>query len=290
MSHPVHAFAKPARTPEQLLAHLQQRGLTVVDSAAAKSALNHIGYYRLLIYMRPLQQANKYFLANVTFDGVVSLYNFDRELRLLCIDAIERIEVALRAAIVNELGVAHGPHFHLESRHFENTSEFNEFLRTCASARYLAIEHYHSKYNHPSVPPIWAITEAISFGNLSRLFAGLHIANRKLVAKHFQLDELILVNWFKCLNVLRNMCAHHNRLWNAKLVVSKPKAAKKFAAELQQVDTFYSRAVIIAALLQAVETNSDWKQRLHALLQKFPRVPTAQMGFPSDWQQRRFWL
>jgi hypothetical protein len=99
-------YTKPAKTPEDLLAHLEARGLRVKDRAAALSTLRSVGYYRLLIYMRALQsQPSKAFAPGTSFENVVALYNFDRELRLLCLDAIERIEVALRASIVNSLSV-----------------------------------------------------------------------------------------------------------------------------------------------------------------------------------------
>ena len=88
--------------PIDLLAHLQTRGLTVHDQEAALHSLETVGYYRLLIYMRALQtMPGKTFVAGTTFADIVTLYNFDRELRVLCLDAIERIEVALRASIVN---------------------------------------------------------------------------------------------------------------------------------------------------------------------------------------------
>src|SRR3954454_12193744 len=139
MSHPLKPFQKPALSPSDLLTHLEQRGLGIPDRPAALFALNKIGYYRLLIYMRPLQDPSKEFKTGVVFGDIVDLYDFDRQLRLLCLDAIERIEVALRAAIINEVGVVYGPHFYLERRHFEELKAFNMFMEQVATAKYLAI-------------------------------------------------------------------------------------------------------------------------------------------------------
>jgi abortive infection bacteriophage resistance protein len=291
MSHPSRPYVKPARTMEDLLAHLEARGLTVTDREAAIAALRQIGYYRLLIYMRPLQQLpDKRFSGGTRFEDVLTLYNFDRELRLLCLDAVERIEVALRAAVVNVLSPAHGPHFYLESRHFETHERFREFMQTAASARYGAIQHYTERYNTPSLPPIWAVVEAITYGALSRLYSGLHVANRKRVAKWFGYDEKVLVSWFRSLNALRNMCAHHNRLWNFDMRVDQPMAARAVAGEMTRTNTFYARAVVMAALLDAVEPDARWNRKLVELVARYPGVPVAAMGFPAGWAARPLWL
>lgn len=250
------AFAKPARSPADLLAHLTSRGLIVADSAAALRTLETVGYYRLLIYMRPLQVLpTKAFQAGVTFDDVVQLYDFDRHLRLHCRDAIEQAEVALRAAINNRLSVALGPHFYLNPRSFEQPARQREFLKKVLDARYLAIGHYYDRYDDPALPPIWAITEAVTFGTLSKLFADLTLPSRKLVARTFGYDEKVLVSWFRSLNDLRNKCAHHNRVWNANFAANQPSMAR----EIRQVfglqprtNLFYARAVVLAALLDAV--------------------------------------
>jgi abortive infection bacteriophage resistance protein len=254
-------YTKPAKTPEDLLAHLEARGLLVNGRDAALKTLRSVGYYRLLIYMRALQsQPSKAFAPGTSFENIVALYNFDRELRLLCLDAIERIEVALRASALGGL----------------------EMTRIKV--------HYHKHYNSPPYAPIWAICEAVTFGGLSHLFSGLSLANRKLVAKLFGFDEGILVSWFRTLNDLRNMCAHHNRLWNAHLIVNKPMAAKAVSSELRTTqDRFYSRVILIVALLDKIDQTSDWRQRFLDLLTRYPNVQASEMGFPDDWKTRPFW-
>ncbi|HEX6041423.1 Abi family protein [Longimicrobium sp.] len=284
-------YRKPALPPPALLAHLQRRGLLVADPAAALQALERVGYYRLLIYMRPLQQApHKRFLPGTTFQQVLDVYNFDRELRLLCLDAIERIEVALRASIVSAVAVPHTPHFFLDPQHFERLDSFVEFFQTASRAKHLGIQHYRTTYGSPELAPIWALLEAITFGSLSRLYSGLKLHHRKAIASRFGLDETVLVSWFRSLNMLRNMCAHHNRLWNFPMLVDQPKAAKRFRGEMARTDRFYARAVVIVALLDAVAPGSDWKARLIALFGRYPGVPVAAMGFPPDWRRRPIWL
>jgi abortive infection bacteriophage resistance protein len=284
-------FNKPAKAPADLLAHLIGRGLDVPDPVMAEHALRRIGYYRLLIYMRPLQTGlpSKRFRGGVQFGDILALYDFDRHLRLLTLDAIERVEVALRSAVVNMLGIAHGPHFHCDSRHFADLAAFGRLYAIADEATYLAVRHYKWKYGSPPLAPIWAITEALTFGQVSHFFASLNLANRKLVAAEFGFDETVLVSWFKSLSTLRNMCAHHNRLWNATIKVNAPKRAKALAADLVTTDRFYARAVVLQALLRGTSADGSWKAGLGALLASAPSVNPFEMGFPSDWQARSIW-
>lgn len=290
MNQPARVYGKPAKSPDQLLEHLVSRSLVIPDREACLHALRYVGYYRLLIYMRPLQTTpNKMFAPGTTFEDVLSLYNFDRELRLLCMDAIEKIEVALRAAIINTLAVKHGPHFHTDASHFTNKSDFADFFETARSAKYLAITHYAERYDVPTMAPVWAIAEAITFGDLSRLFSSLTRANRKIVANQFGFDEVVLVSWFRSLNSLRNMCAHHNRLWNAVLAVNAPMFANRLKSEFSSGRSFHARTVVIVALLAVVEPTSSWKTQLRELLARYPAVDSAAMGFQHGWQGTQFW-
>lgn len=287
-------YAKPALSPADLLAHLHSRGLLCPDPEKALHRLEYIGYYRLLVYMRALQRPDPQtgvamFIPGTTFDDVLQLYGFDRELRLLCLDAIERIEVALRAAIVSQVAVPHGPHFFLEPAHFERVSSFVEFYQTaCRDKRYLAIRHYERVYGSPELAPIWAIMEVITYGALSRLFSGLRLEHRKAIAKRFGFDETVLGSWFRSLNLLRNMCAHHNRLWNAPMHVDQPVGAKRLRGDLGRTDVLYARLVVVA-LLKAVGAEAEWKRRLVELMNRYPCVPRATMGFPEEWESRELW-
>lgn len=288
MSYPIQQYNKTPQSTAQLLAHLKLKNLHVPDDDKALRALNTIGYYRLLIYMRPLQDAQKKFIQGTTFNQILNLYTFDRHLRLLCLNAIEKIEVALRAAIINKLAVVHGAHFYNESRHYSNIKYFKEFIGAAQKASYLAIDHYYKNYNTPSLPPIWAISEAITYGTLSRFYSNLHIKNQKLVAAEFGFNYKTLISWFRSLNVIRNMCAHHNRLWNSAIFVDQPSSPKKLKAEILNPTTFYARAIVIWGLLKKIDPKSTWHTELKNLI-NIRQISAQSMGFPTGWDRRPFW-
>lgn len=306
MPHVPTPFTKPAKTTQDLLSHLVAKGLSVPAQHQAKAlkSLDLIGYYRLLIYMRPLQDhQTKAFLPGIVFDDILALYDFDRKLRLLCLDAIERIEVAIRAAVINALAPdpQAGSHFYLDSMHFQKPEDHRAFMKTVLGLRTknLPISHYYNNYNAPSTPPIWSILEAVTFGEVSMLFSSLHIDHRKKIAAYFRYDELVLVSWFKSINLLRNSCAHHNRLWNSNILADTPKYAQRIANEYPPNNDrgrLMAKAVTLAALLNEIDPTSDWKSRFKSLIAAYPAatfakagLTTASMGFPPQWEIRQFW-
>ncbi len=292
-------YTKPALAPAALLTHLVQRGLNVSDLTAAMHALEHIGYFRLLIYMRAVQSAGgKWFNPGATVEQIVQLYEFDRELRLLCLDAIERIEVALRAAINNTVGVAHGPHFYEDPRHFvthkpwfDHAKLLTNIDKTLSDGDSLAVAHYKRTYAVPARPPIWVVLEAVTYGTLSRFFSALNPTNQRRAAGLFRHPAAVLVSWFRALTTLRNICAHHGRLWNAPLIANQPMAAHAFVAEFPSVDTTYARLVVLSILLDDVETSaSSWRSRVVSLFGRYPMVPEVLVGCPPGWTTRSIWM
>lgn len=300
------AYSKQALTTPELLTHLLAKGLTIPDQPKALHALNLIGYYRLLIYMRPLQDSQtKKFFPNVEFDDVMALYDFDRRLRLICLDAVERIEVALRAAITNALAPdpAAGAHFYLDAKHFVSPARHASFMRAVTdpnTAKHQPVAHYLKTYHTPGHAPIWAILEAITFGPLSHLYADMQIAHRKVIASAFGFDEKILVTWFKSITTLRNVCAHHSRLWNKNNLVNAPLRAKALTAEFpanEERGRVAARAVPLVALLAVIDPTSDWKRRFRSVVMNCPTGALAKagltqevMGFSPGWDQRAFWV
>ncbi|MGH2420730.1 Abi family protein [Pseudomonas canadensis] len=304
MPHAPTLYAKPAKTPHALLRHLRAKGLSTRGQRdKAIRALEFIGYFRLLIYMRPLQDGAKQFHPSVRFDDILALYDFDRRLRLICLDAIDRIEVAFRAAIVNTLAndKSCGPHFYLDAIHFNSLDDHRDFIKNVMGLRIknAPIKHYYDNYNTPSLPPIWAVLEAMSVGQLSRLLAGLHLDHRKSVAACFGYDELVICSWLKSITLLRNLSAHHSRLWNTSITSDTPKYANAIQHEFpSHADRgrVFARAVAIQALMRVIDPTADWKDKFKALIATLPLAtltkggmsPTA-LGLVAGWEARPFW-
>lgn len=300
-------FAKTPLPISEQFAKLVGRGLVVADARRAEHYLRFIGYYRLSAYALTFQQSHlpeKPFHAGVTFDDVLNLYRFDRELRLLTMDALERIEVAVRSCIVNEMCDRHGAHWFLDGGHFYPRYAHAELIRriekelgirtgTTAPRRphnETFINHYYQKYGDPYLPPAWMVAETLSLGVWSQIFENLQRAGeRKAVAAHFGTDEAIFSNWLHVLTYIRNICAHHGRLWNRQFVI-KFKVAKRLQHVLGTAnDRYYALAVVIEDLMRQIAPGTGWHLRLLDLLQSHPFVDAGQMRFPENWETDEFW-
>ncbi|TAY13737.1 Abi family protein [Rhizobium leguminosarum] len=289
-------YSKIALTPEEHLHRLWAGGLIIDHPDAAKEALEHIGYFRLLIYMRNFQDpGTKKFYSRTKFSQIVELYTFDRDLRLLIMDAIERIEVALRSSFSTKLGVIHGPHWHMDKTCYEKINGFFDTLRKVIDEagpskrhKWVALDHYYTHYDRPDLPPVWVVLEKMSFGSLSQLFEALKIANRKAVAKAFNYDQTVLKSWFHSLNAIRNQCAHHGQLWNTHLSF-EPSPLNTAQSDFVSPTRLYCRMVVMHLLLDQVSPGNNWVDRLEKLLMSCSHVTLLSLGFPPKWRQRSVW-
>lgn len=113
----MRTYSKPALTIDEQIGLLEKRGLSIHDHDRAARHLSNISYYRLSAYMLPyrlVDACGKYmdqFVAGTTWDCVYDLYKFDRKLRLLVFDAIERIEIALRTQVSYQSSHKYGSHW-----------------------------------------------------------------------------------------------------------------------------------------------------------------------------------
>lgn len=308
-------FTKAALGLADQVAVLEARGLTIADRAAATEHLEHIGYYRFTGYTRPFRIGgngadSENFRPGTTFDLVHGRYIFDRKLRLLVMDAVEKIEIAIRAAISNSVATRHGPHWFMEKKFFAKPTWFNPKTPFVVSdwhdvliggikreighdpaqsaRRDVFIKHFYDTYSQPELPPCWMVFEAISLGPISQMFRNLAHPEYNDVCKKFGLSHQVLSSWIHCVSYTRNICAHHSRLWNRTCTI-KPTVARQYAHEFPGNDKIYAQLLVLQILLKRVWSTNHWAEGLRDLINAHPQIPLASMGFPNNWQQRRPW-
>lgn len=335
-------FTKQAKSNHEHLQTWQDRGLIIPDLSRADRYLSFIGYYRLSAYTIPFQQVVTtpstvlhQFKANTSFDDVLNLYIFDRELRLLIMDAIERIEVAIRAQICNVLcDQSNDAFWYTDEQHFSHSYAHMRLLASIErqlldeksrlerdeksiDRRPLAqadkdvlkekvrkenfLRHYLSKYDSPKLPPSWMMIEMLTWGELSHLYVGLKSTQaKKQIAQNLGLHAEVLESWLKTLNDVRNICAHHSRLWNKehgrsiKIPTSNSIRWLQSPVSLSNSAIRYEKRsyvilVAIQTLLYTISPNSTWAKRLKALIEQYPTLSKANMGMPEQWHQDSFW-
>jgi abortive infection bacteriophage resistance protein len=282
---------------------LVARGLTVNDTADATHYLAHIGYYRISGYALPFQVGGNGpdrhdFKPGVTFADILDRYVFDRKLRLLVMDAIERIEISVRTALSNAIAARHGAHWYLKPQLFSPTFDHSRFIDDIKQQighapadnkrRDIYIEHYYQNYTTPAMPPCWMIFESLNFGTISFAYKNLVHPEFASVCDRYGLPHPVLISWLHSLNYVRNICAHHARLWNRECRI-KPLIARAFKADLTPNERVYAQLVVIRILLAKIAPGNHWAQKLLDLLAEHPAIPIVSMGFSAGWASRKIW-
>ena len=280
---------------------LKSRGLMFDNEQEAVEYLKIISYFRLASYWKPMEsdKLKHIFKPNSKFENVVTLYNFDKELRTLIFSAIQSIEIALRTKIIQIVSSSYGAFWFTEKSLFTNTTIFSKCLLNIEeelkrSKEDFLIEHF-AKYDNPPYPPAWKTLEVSSFGTLSKLYCNLADNNlKKQIARELGLPQhLYLESWIKSLSVLRNCIAHHARIWNRKYPW-KPQIPQKLQSPWIQNSTIsheklYAQLCCICYLLNAIHPNNNFKQKLKILLSKYSIVDISAMGFPKLWYNEALW-
>jgi len=288
-------YKKPALTVEQQLQQLKNRGMGIPDDAVARQWLTTVSYYRLSAYFYPFKQPDESFKHGTSFATVQMLYEFDRALRLLLLGAIERVEVALRTAVTYQLALKMGPFAHCQPEAFEPRFRHGDFMLELDDAEKHSqesfVQHFRQKYTEERDLPIWMATELLSFGTISRLVQFLRADGLKQVARTFNTTETFLGSWMHSLSYVRNLCAHHGRLWNRTLTVKPrlPSPSRWFPFKVDRNDSIYCILVLTHHLLGAIYPTGKWPAQVKALFDNFPAVPILSAGIPGDWRDRSPW-
>lgn len=295
-------FTKPPLSIQDQIHLLQSRGMAISDADRAARYLDHINYYRLRAYWLPFEDkaegAEHHFKAGTTFNAVLTLYLFDRKFRLLVMEAIERLEISFRTRFAHELAMKYGSHAYLDGALCRRQDIYRRCLDSLKEeitrSQETFIEHYRTTYTDPPLPPIWAICEVMTFGHLSIWFKNLkRSSDRNAIARIYGIDEAILGSFMHHLTHIRNLTAHHCRLWNRRVVVTMtiPMRPADLAGMFNRSAerNIYNTLVMLGYLLKLVSPGTSWPARMRKLIEEYVPEQTAVMGFPEGWRALPLW-
>ena len=314
-----HYDKRPLSYDEQIDL-LASKGLLIPDRQRTARQLKNISYYRLSAYMLPYKEMigdaiSSRFKKGSTWDMIYRLYVFDRKLRLLVFDAIERVEIAVRAQIIHQLSQKYGSHWQDNREIFKPTktktvkgrdividvfSDIQKHIKEQLNNNRaeVFIQHYKTKYGDPPNPPSWMCVEIMYFKQLSRICDELKLREDVSgISWYFGLPPEIFCSWLHTINYVRNICAHHARLWNRAMSIVPVKL--EFSKTLRwisdpnsvQRSRLYYFLCMLDYILQTANPTSRFKARLTSLLDEYKDVANLKaMGFPINWSREALWM
>lgn len=282
MSDEIKALKQPTSIDEQFEL-LRERGL-IVEKEAARKVLSIITYYRLSAYMLTLKKDNKFF-NGIRLEDILSLYYFDEDLRSLIFRMLGTVEITARSTIANYFSIKYGSLGYLNRDNYNFEENFNEFknefekaVENCKTEKFIK----HHKDNYDGVLPCWVAVEIISFGSFSKMYSNMLIEDRKGIAKELKTNYLLLDSWLHSLSVLRNRCAHHNRLYGC------------YVGKQIMIHNKYSKVSIhnrslFANLLAIKELFFDqvrWNEHVYELINLIEKynIRVDYLGFTTNWR------
>ncbi|MBI4900904.1 MAG: Abi family protein [Actinobacteria bacterium] len=319
-------YAKPYLTFEDQLAKLESRGLAVSDRGEALRILRSVGYYRWSAYVYPFremlpedQQTTAHYRREelrqgVTWDCVEKMWVFDQRLRSLAFQAAETIEVGVRTRLAYVLG-ARNPFGHLSPGCLDATAcgrkcsstqtvfeawevSYRKQQSEAASEEY--VKHHLLTYGESEIP-VWIAVEFLSFGSILRLLSLMKREDQNAIARALGVSSGAGLHAFlMTIHHVRNIAAHHGRLWNRQLGTSLRRFyVQEVGPDLGHLSErvvqpkVYSALAVMAYLVRNLDPSSNWPRSLATHVKKFPIVPYLsaedEMGFPTGWSVLPVW-
>lgn len=293
-------YDKPPLFFEEQAKRLISRGL-VADLRLLIDRLENVNYYRLSGYLYPYRQSDDTFKPGTTFERVWRNYTFDRHLRLIVMDAIERVEVSVKTSLIYTLSHKTDAFGYTDPVIFPNLTpdQHKELIRKISEevfrSKEVFVKHFQDKYGdcHTHLP-LWMSGEVMSYGCMFTMYRGAADSIKKEIASKYGLTDVVFTSWLHAINAIRNICAHHSRLWNRELGVKpviprKHKYPEWHAPVVIPQNRIFGILTILRYFLRTVAPQSKWQERLFSLLDAYPEVSRWSMGFPDNWKESPLW-
>ena len=304
---------KESRSIQEQIDLLKHRGMIIEDEEFAHLHLSHISYYRLKGYWWDMQTDKEQheFKNDTKFKDVVARYFFDKELRLILFDAIETIEIALRTKMIYHLSQSYGGLYYMDKGLFTNEDHYNQHTAELKSEFMRSGEVFIKDYKHKyrvgeggkfsslsQKPDAWVIFEVATFGTLSKMYKNLNhqLPEKARIANEFGLNmHNELSSWLEAISYLRNIVAHHSRVWGRIMVkrpmdISNPRGIwLQYPLSKPYKNKPYLIITSMLYLCNAINAGDVYKKKIISLIEKNPDIPIREIGFPDHWNKESIW-
>lgn len=296
---------KPAKTIEEMIVLMRERGLIIPDESMLEKALYDNNYFRLSGYFRVFQKnpthSDNNFIDGTAANDFLIIYNLDSQLRSLILQGTALLEVTLRSHIAYELSCDGHAYDYADEKFYRiDTSKISEEVKNRIVDSLvqkinkwidMSCEVYIKHFKRMNEPiPIWAAIETLPFDTISKILS--YHTDRRAISTTYKsvgLSAPLNVNaeTIHSIVYLRNLCAHHSRLWKRETTISAPvvKRAQKKYPLLSSTVKKRSIAATLVPLMYTVDTINMSNEYSNKVLELLESDATFKDGilFPEHW-------
>lgn len=303
---------KEFKTIEEQIKILEDRGLVIQNKELATDIFENNNYYYLINGYKDLfidkKQSNETYKYNVTLDEIYSLYMFDSNLRINFLRYILKIERRIDTYIAYEFSKSYGNKNYLLEDNFDNTetnslkikeliTNINMNMMKQYSNGNKMLMHYLDTYKYV---PLWVLIRILSFGDVSKFYRLMKQKESNAVSRKFKISYQSLRIYLINLAIIRNICAHDEKLYDVKLryKISATKHHDDLQIKqakgnyLEGIKDLFSIVIILKELLSKEDFDEFYKKVISEIEELKNKIKSIsidkvlyKMGFPKNYKK-----
>ena len=287
-------FKKPLTYDEQL-ERLKESGIIIKDKNKAKEILSNINYYILTGYIYQYKNSDDKYTNGLTFDKMYRIYLFDKKFRNLLWCVIEIIEISLKTKIAYESAHKLGAFGYLEKSNFKNQEEFDILVKKLKKQLKMNnnlefVKHHYEKYDGKF--PIWVGINVFTMGMLYNYYKNIaeniiEKSIKKTVASEYNTGSMQLCSWIENILYIRNMLAHHMRIYNVRFQKVPAKCKKNHKENYSKTKRIFDTVHIMKFMILDKDIwNNNIIMNMSALFEEYSDIiDISLLGFPKEWEK-----
>lgn len=282
----------------------------ISDEKKAKDFLSNVNYYRLRGFLYPFyDNSTKTYIEGTEMGAVTKIYEFNSELSSLLSHFLSKVEVALRAHLVEAFILSGDALSYMDASYISNKHDFwmnmSSVSKEINRSSDVFIKHQFDE--HDGLVPVWGAVEVMSFGTLSKIICSLGNTKKgnnpqvaksmfQTITRYYQYSTAknnsilpkpeTFSSWLICAVLIRNICAHNSRLYN-RAITKKPEILN--ADVKQNPAKYYGVYEALLALKYIRPSDDDWNTfigELKILISQYASVISlSALNFPEDWEK-----
>lgn len=303
---------KEFKTIDEQIEILENRGLSIQNKELATEIFENNNYYYLINGYKDLfidkNQSKEIYKTDVTLEEIFALYKFDSDLRINFLKYILQIERRIDTFIAYEFSKSYGHNDYLLEDNFDNIEANNSKIKeliTDINVNMMKqyengnkmLSHYLDTYKYV---PLWVLIRILSFGEVSKFYRLMKQKEANAVSKKFNISYKILRTYLINLAIIRNICAHDEKLYDVKLryKISSTQYHKKL--QIKQDKGNYTKGVkdlfSIVIILKELLSEKDFEEFYKLIVSNIEELKINiksiniykilyKMGFPRNYKR-----